>query len=91
MPNFCQRSLKLPYKILKVNLFQKRCLYIEGFHFYKVNIHFFKNFLNFFSKYFLLKLKLFRHNSYYHKDLPRNSPKIGKNVGTINPRLEVDL
>ena len=34
-----------------------------------------------FSKYFLLELKLFRHNSYYNKNLLRNSPKIGKKVG----------
>ena len=28
-----------------------------------------------FFKIFLLKLKLFRHNSYYNKNLPRNSPQ----------------
>ena len=31
----------------KSNFFQKRCFYIEGFHFYKVNIPFFCIFLDF--------------------------------------------
>ena len=66
---------------VKVNSFQKGFFYIEGFHFYKVNIHFLKIFLDSFSNFFLLKLKLFRHNSYYNKYLFRSAPKIGKKVG----------
>ena len=54
----------LSSRALKVNFFQKGCFYIEGFCFHIVNIHFFCIFLEYFSKYFLLKLKLFRHNSY---------------------------
>ena len=40
-----------------------------------MNIHFLKIFLDYFSKHFLLKLILFRHNSYYNKNLLRNSPQ----------------
>ena len=46
-----------------------------------MNIHFFCIFLDFFSKYFLLNLKLFRHNSYYTKNLIRNSPKSWQKSG----------
>ena len=35
--------------VVKVNFFQKGLFYIEGFHFYKVNIHFFYIFLDFFQ------------------------------------------
>ena len=37
-------------------------------------------FPDYFSKYLLLKLKLFRHNTDYNKNLLRNSPKIAKKV-----------
>ena len=40
-----------------------------------MNIYFLCIFLDYFSKYFSLKLKLFRHNSHYNKNLRRNSPK----------------
>ena len=50
-------------------------LYREGSHFYKVNIHFFAFSFTIFQNIFLLKLKLFRHDSYYNKNLFRNFPK----------------
>ena len=76
-----KRTKKVGISRVKSIFFQKGFFYIEGFHFYKVNIHFFCIFLDFFSKYFLLKLKLFRHNSYYNKNLLKYFPKIGKKVG----------
>ena len=73
--HFLAPAIEMINELLKVNFFQKGCFCIEGFHFYKVNIHFFCIFLDFFSKYFLLKLKLFRHNLYCNKNLLRNSSK----------------
>ena len=55
--------------------FQKGCFHVDGFPFYKMNIHFFCIFLYYLSKHFLLKLKLFKCNSYYNKNLLRNSPQ----------------
>ena len=56
--SYSKESIKLV--LVKANFFQKGCFYIEGFHFYKVNIHFFCIFLDFFFfKTFLFKLKLF--------------------------------
>ena len=68
--------------LVKLNFFHRGFFYIEGFHFYKVNIHFFCIFLDYFSNYFLLKLKLFRHNSYYNKYSFRNAPKYWQKSGS---------
>ena len=66
---------------IKVNFFQKEFFCFGGFHFYKVNIHYFCILLKFFSKYFLWKLKPFRQDSYYNKNLLRNYPKNWQKVG----------
>ena len=50
----CQKII-----IVKVNFLQKGCFYIEGFHFYKMNIHFFCIFLDCFSKVFFVKFEAF--------------------------------
>ena len=64
----CPLYIHIPM-LVKVTFFQKGCFCIEVFHFYKVNIHFFCIFLDYFSKYFLLKLKLFRGHPKMMSDL----------------------
>ena len=39
------RHMAAAAALVKVNFFQKGRFYIEGFHFYKVNVHFFNIFL----------------------------------------------
>ena len=65
----------LLFKWFKSNFFSEGIFLYGVIHFYKVNIHFFCIFLNYFSKHFLLNLNLFRHNSYYNKNLLINSTK----------------
>ena len=74
-------SSTVPYvPWVKANFFQKGYFYIEGSHFYKVN-SLLCIFLDYFPKYFLLKLKLFRHHSHNNKYLFRNATKSWKKVG----------
>ena len=77
--NLCANLSKIQFNI-KV-IFSEGMSLHRGFSLLQSEHLLFLNFPGLFSKYFLLKFKLFRHNSYYNKNLLRNSHKIGKKVG----------
>ena len=65
----------------KSNFFSEGIFLYRGFSLLQSEHPLFCIFLDWFSKYFLLKLKLFRHNTYYNRNLLEIPKKIGKKVG----------
>ena len=71
----CAECFKFTYSTIKSKFFSERMFSYRGFSLLHGEHLLFCIFLDHFPKYFLLKLKLFGHNSYYNKNLLRNSPK----------------
>ena len=63
-----------PRSTVKSKFFSEGIFSYRGFSLLKSEHQLFLHFPELFSKYFLLKLKLFRHNPYYNKNLLRIFP-----------------